>query len=49
MSSSEPFGHVVVDMKISDPEQYKQYTAAAPAAVRAFGGEYRVEGVAAPV
>lgn len=44
MSQSTPYGYVVVDMKISDPEQYKQYMAAAPAAVKAFGGEYLVRG-----
>lgn len=38
------FGYVVVDMQISDLEQYKQYMAAAPAAVAAFGGEYLVRG-----
>ncbi|MES2423364.1 MAG: DUF1330 domain-containing protein [Pseudomonadota bacterium] len=38
------FGYVVVDMQISDMEQYKQYMAAAPAAVAAFGGEYLVRG-----
>jgi uncharacterized protein (DUF1330 family) len=36
--------YVIVDMKISDPERYKQYMAAAPAAVKAFGGEYLVRG-----
>ncbi|MCM5680266.1 DUF1330 domain-containing protein [Schlegelella sp. S2-27] len=36
--------YVVVDMKITDPEQYKAYMAAAPAAVAAFGGEYLVRG-----
>ncbi|MES2717347.1 MAG: DUF1330 domain-containing protein [Pseudomonadota bacterium] len=39
-----PCAYVIVDMKISDPEQYKQYMAAAPAAVKAFGGEYLVRG-----
>lgn len=39
-----PVAYVIVDMKISDPEQYKQYMAAAPAAVKAFGGEYLVRG-----
>ena len=39
-----PAAYVIVDMKISDPEQYKQYMAAAPAAVKAFGGEYLVRG-----
>ncbi len=31
-------------MNISDPERYKQYMAAAPAAVKAAGGEYLVRG-----
>ncbi len=39
-----PYGYVIVDMKVSDPEQYKQYMAAAPAAAAAFGGEYLVRG-----
>ncbi len=39
-----PVAYVIVDMKISDPEQYKGYMAAAPAAVKAFGGEYLVRG-----
>jgi uncharacterized protein (DUF1330 family) len=39
-----PFGYVIVDMKLTDPEQYKQYMAEAPAAVKAFGGEYLVRG-----
>ncbi len=36
--------YVIVDMKVIDPEQYKLYMAAAPAAVKAFGGEYLVRG-----
>jgi uncharacterized protein (DUF1330 family) len=36
--------YVIVDMKITDPEPYKLYMAAAPAAVKAFGGEYIVRG-----
>ena len=36
--------YIIVDMKISDPEQYKQYMAAAPAAVKAAGGDYLVRG-----
>ena len=36
--------YIIVDMKVSDPEQYKQYMAAAPAAVAAAGGEYLVRG-----
>ena len=39
-----PCAYVIVDMKVSDPEQYKQYMAAAPAAVKAAGGEYLVRG-----
>jgi uncharacterized protein (DUF1330 family) len=39
-----PVAYVIVDMKVSDPDQYKQYMAAAPAAVKAFGGEYLVRG-----
>ena len=37
-------GYIVVEMKISDPEQYKQYMAAAPAIIAAAGGEYLVRG-----
>ena len=36
--------YIVVDMQISNMEQYKQYMADAPAAVAAFGGEYLVRG-----
>ena len=36
--------YLIVEMQISDPEQYKQYMAEAPAVVRAFGGEYLVRG-----
>jgi uncharacterized protein (DUF1330 family) len=36
--------YIIVDMKVTDPEQYKKYMAAAPAAVQAFGGEYLVRG-----
>ena len=36
--------YIVVDMKITDSEQYKQYMATAPAAVAAAGGEYLVRG-----
>ncbi len=39
-----PAAYIVVDMQISDTEQYKQYMAAAPAAVAAVGGEYLVRG-----
>jgi len=39
-----PAAYIIVDMKITDLEQYKQYMAAAPAAVAAAGGEYLVRG-----
>ena len=39
-----PAAYVVVEMKVSDPEQYKQYMAAAPATIAAHGGEYLVRG-----
>jgi uncharacterized protein (DUF1330 family) len=39
-----PVAYVIVDMKIIDPEQYKQYMAEAPAAIKAFGGEYVIRG-----
>ena len=39
-----PCAYIIVDMKITDLEQYKHYMAAAPAAVAAAGGEYLVRG-----
>ena len=39
-----PSAYIIVDMNISNMEQYKQYMAAAPAAVAAAGGEYLVRG-----
>jgi uncharacterized protein (DUF1330 family) len=39
-----PCAYVIVDMKVADPEQYRHYMAAAPAAVKAAGGEYLVRG-----
>ena len=36
--------YLLVEMKITDPEQYKQYMAEAPPVVKAFGGEYLVRG-----
>ena len=36
--------YLIVEMHITDMEQYKQYMAAAPAAVKAYGGEYLVRG-----
>ena len=39
-----PAAYLVVTMNITDPERYKAYMAAAPAAVKAAGGEYLVRG-----
>jgi uncharacterized protein (DUF1330 family) len=39
-----PAGYVIVEMKVSDPERYKEYMAAAPATIAAAGGEYVVRG-----
>ena len=36
--------YIIVDMLVSNAEQYKQYMAEAPAAVAAAGGEYLVRG-----
>ena len=36
--------YIIIDMQISDPEQYRRYMAAAPAAVKAAGGQYLVRG-----
>ena len=37
-----PAAYLIVEMNISDPERYKQYMAAAPAAAKAAGGDYLV-------
>jgi uncharacterized protein (DUF1330 family) len=39
-----PVAYIVVESKISDPETFKKYMAAAPEVVKAFGGEYLVRG-----
>ena len=39
-----PYAYIIVDMHITDMEQYKHYMAAAPGAVAAAGGEYMVRG-----
>jgi uncharacterized protein (DUF1330 family) len=36
--------YLIVEMNITDMEQYKLYMAEAPTAVKAFGGEYLVRG-----
>ena len=38
------YGYLIVDMNITDMDQYRQYMAEAPAAVKAAGGEYLVRG-----
>ncbi len=39
-----PAAYLIVEMNISDPDRYREYVAAAPAAVKAAGGEYLVRG-----
>ena len=39
-----PAAYLIVDMQITDTEQYRRYMAEAPAAVKAAGGEYLVRG-----
>ncbi|MDQ6626947.1 MAG: DUF1330 domain-containing protein [Pseudomonadota bacterium] len=39
-----PVAYILVEMKINELESYKAYMAAAPAAVKEFGGEYLVRG-----
>jgi uncharacterized protein (DUF1330 family) len=36
--------YIIVESQITDPEAFKGYMAAAPAAVKAFGAEYLVRG-----
>jgi uncharacterized protein (DUF1330 family) len=36
--------YVIADVKVSDPDQYRHYTALTPAAVAAAGGEFIVRG-----
>ena len=36
--------YLIVEMHITDMEQYKQYMAEAPATIKAYGGEYLVRG-----
>ncbi|MGH1361790.1 MAG: DUF1330 domain-containing protein [Burkholderiaceae bacterium] len=36
--------YIIADVKVTDPEQYKQYGALTPAAVAAAGGEFLVRG-----
>ena len=39
-----PAAFILVDSSVTDPEQFKQYAALAPAAVAAAGGEYLARG-----
>lgn len=36
--------YVILDAKVTDPEQYKQYMALSPAAIEAAGGRFLVRG-----
>jgi len=36
--------YVIADVEVSDPQQYRQYTALTPAAIAAAGGEFVVRG-----
>lgn len=36
--------YIVVEMKITDPERYREYMALAPATIAAAGGEYLARG-----
>ena len=44
MGNPVPNAYVIVEMQISDVEQYKLYMAEAPATVKAAGGEYLIRG-----
>jgi len=39
-----PSTYLIVESHVTDPETFKRYMAAAPDAVKAFGGEYLVRG-----
>ncbi len=39
-----PVAYIVVESKISEPEAFKKYMAAAPEVAKVFGGEYLVRG-----
>jgi uncharacterized protein (DUF1330 family) len=39
-----PAAYLIVESQVTDPELFKAYMAAAPAVVKAFGGEYLVRG-----
>jgi uncharacterized protein (DUF1330 family) len=39
-----PGAYVIVEMKVSDPERYKEYMAESPATIVAGGGEFLARG-----
>ena len=39
-----PVAYVIVESRITDPEQFSKYMAAAPDVAKAFGAEYLVRG-----
>ena len=39
-----PSAYVIVEMKVSDPQRYQEYMAAAPASIKAAGGEDMIRG-----
>ena len=39
-----PAAYLIVESKVTDPEAFKRYMAAAPEVVKSFGGEYLVRG-----
>jgi uncharacterized protein (DUF1330 family) len=39
-----PAAYLIVESRITDPEAFKRYMAAAPQVAKAFGGEYLVRG-----
>jgi uncharacterized protein (DUF1330 family) len=39
-----PCAYVIADVEVSDPEQYRRYTALSPGAIAAAGGEFIVRG-----
>ena len=39
-----PAAYLIVESKVTDPEAFKRYMAAAPEVAKAFGGDYLVRG-----
>jgi uncharacterized protein (DUF1330 family) len=44
MEKPVAYGYVLVDVNVSNPEEFKNYATQAPAAALALGGEYLVRG-----